>query len=395
MKKIRPSEEILIKFAQSYSEKNSSPKDIQDLYDIPKKYNDKEFKKNLVEVAHPEPAVLFQAYDKMNGLIENVNERQNIISNILDKKTEDGERTKKYATQLLTLNLIKIANDADTANISDIRILADHCISQLTNVNLSSTASKDSFMDAAKGYLSDAEDVGKGVGTGAVIGGLIGLLGGPGGALLGAQIGAGLGGALSYFGKSAPEVKNVFINAKDTKEQLADILPQFPNNKILLKLNAIVDKLIEIAPKYYTVVGDLKANAKIVDSIITSFESVLFSYKETYKQFVIAAKSGAFEDDTSSGWGKVTKPLYSFMDTDFEDVEDSLGSLNTAVDKAFESIKIAKSALGEAAIEANTKLNALQEQKSSPSSTKPAIYNEDEEDKDDNEMIEAFEQFNK
>ena len=55
-----------------------SAKDIEKLYNIkPNAPKDMEYKKNIIEDAHPTPMVICPAYDRINGLVENENERQN------------------------------------------------------------------------------------------------------------------------------------------------------------------------------------------------------------------------------------------------------------------------------------------------------------------------------
>src|SRR5574338_926186 len=58
-----------------------------------------DYKKNIMEVAHPNSVVISPSYDKLNGLVENNIERQNILLHIVNK-TPDGISTqRKYAQQ--------------------------------------------------------------------------------------------------------------------------------------------------------------------------------------------------------------------------------------------------------------------------------------------------------
>ena len=106
-----------------------SIEDIAHLYNTkPATPKEMEYKRNIVEIAHPEPQVLFNSYDKLNSLVENVNERQDIILNILNR-TPNGQITqKKYAKRDLILSLVRVGNEMDTRGQSDLVALADACL---------------------------------------------------------------------------------------------------------------------------------------------------------------------------------------------------------------------------------------------------------------------------
>jgi hypothetical protein len=91
-----------------------------------------EYERNIVEIAHPTPLVLFRSYDKINALIENVNERQDILLHIVNK-TNDGQIVqRKYAEKNLILSLVRVGNDMDNRGESDLTSLADACLFQAT-----------------------------------------------------------------------------------------------------------------------------------------------------------------------------------------------------------------------------------------------------------------------
>lgn len=105
--------------------------------DISKLYNkkpnapkDMEYQRNIVEIAHPEPLVLFRSYDKLNALIENINERQDILLHIVNK-TNDGQiPQRKYAKKNLLLSLVRVGNDMDNRGEVDLASFADTCLMQ-------------------------------------------------------------------------------------------------------------------------------------------------------------------------------------------------------------------------------------------------------------------------
>jgi hypothetical protein len=97
--------------------------------DLPK---DNQYTRNIGEDAHPSSVILSPAHDKLNGLVENDNERQDILLHIV-QKTPDGLSThRKYAKQDLVLALVRIANDLDNRNQEKLRKLADTCLEQAT-----------------------------------------------------------------------------------------------------------------------------------------------------------------------------------------------------------------------------------------------------------------------
>lgn len=106
-----------------------SAEDIAKLYGI-KPDSDIKYTRNIMEAAHPESAVVSPAYDRLNGLVENNNERQDIILNILDDAPRGDGTVRKLAEKELVLSLVRIANDLDTHGREDLRALADVCLEQ-------------------------------------------------------------------------------------------------------------------------------------------------------------------------------------------------------------------------------------------------------------------------
>lgn len=91
-----------------------------------------EYELNIMEAAHPKPVVIAPAYDRLNALVENNIERQNIITNIVMKPTDGNLVNKKYAEKEFLMQLIRVANDLDNANNEELRVIADACIETLT-----------------------------------------------------------------------------------------------------------------------------------------------------------------------------------------------------------------------------------------------------------------------
>lgn len=94
---------------------------------------------NIIEEAHPNSVVISPSHDKMNGLFENNNERNNIMVN-LTLKPNDGLYDIKLAKKDLMMELIKIANHMDASNKENLRALADDCLTSLEKKSLEKTA---------------------------------------------------------------------------------------------------------------------------------------------------------------------------------------------------------------------------------------------------------------
>lgn len=105
---------------------------IEALYGVkPNTPKDMEYKKNIIEDAHPNSVVISPAYDKLNGLVENNQERQNIILNILSK-TPNGHLTQhKYAEKDFLMSLVRLGNTLDLQKKDKLRVLADTCLEQV------------------------------------------------------------------------------------------------------------------------------------------------------------------------------------------------------------------------------------------------------------------------
>jgi hypothetical protein len=108
---------------------------IEALYGVkPNLPKDNQYEHNIMEDAHPNSVIMSPAHDKLNGLVENNNEQQNILLHIV-QKTPDGLSTqRKYARQDLLLALVRIGNDLDNRNQDELRKLADTCLEQTSTM---------------------------------------------------------------------------------------------------------------------------------------------------------------------------------------------------------------------------------------------------------------------
>ena len=102
-----------------YNVKNKMPKDM-------------EYEHNIMEDAHPNPVVLSPAHDKLNGLVENNNERQRIMLRIVHKEPDGHLTQRKYAEKDLVMSLVRLANELDNNGQEELCALADVCLVQAT-----------------------------------------------------------------------------------------------------------------------------------------------------------------------------------------------------------------------------------------------------------------------
>lgn len=89
--------------------------------------------KSIVEQAHPESVVIAPSYDRLNGLVENVQERQNMIIQIINKPPQAKLTNHRYAEQSKELmeELVRIGFMLDNKDEVDLVKLADSCTATL------------------------------------------------------------------------------------------------------------------------------------------------------------------------------------------------------------------------------------------------------------------------
>lgn len=103
--------------------------DIEILYGI--KPNGKS-EKDIIDQAHPESVIIAPAYDRLNGLVENVKERHNIMVGIANKPPQAKLIGRKYAEEELLNELVRLGTLLDSKNQEDLMKLADGCAEKLT-----------------------------------------------------------------------------------------------------------------------------------------------------------------------------------------------------------------------------------------------------------------------
>lgn len=354
----------IIKVAQAPKESKELKKFKNDSYPragsdtieiIESKYNTKpdkpksqQYKKNIMEVAHPNKVILNPAYDKINALIENNIERQKIMINITQKPVNGHLTQHKYAEAALAKSLISIANDLDNKNIEPLRKLADECIENLHR--------KADFMDNIENWIGkryeDVTDIGSGaIGgaeLGAVVGGIIGAFGGPaaalGGAWVGARGGALVGGLIAAISATAPQAKNVAINAAIAKDRL-DTLRQDNNDDLFLSaLDNALNSVIETATLYKDAVDQMQTqttNPAIKQQaavIATKYQTQIKQLDILIETFLRNIKAGNYMPQENEIVSKIESPFAAMFGTHVHKAEGAFSVLETVTKEALEGI---------------------------------------------------------
>lgn len=114
---------------------------ISKLYNTkPERPKDMDYERNIIEDAHPDSLVISPSYDKLNGLIENENEGQNIRLRIVMKQPDGHLTQRKYARKELLLSLVRVANELDNRGNDELRKLADVCLQQASKKKIEKKA---------------------------------------------------------------------------------------------------------------------------------------------------------------------------------------------------------------------------------------------------------------
>lgn len=127
-------EENIADLSKTHRADSLSIDDIAHLYGVkPPAPKDAQYERNIVETAHPKPLVLAPSYDKLNGLVENINERQDILLHIVNKNNTGSIVQTKYAERELVLSLVRVGNEMDNRGHDELRALADVCLRQASS----------------------------------------------------------------------------------------------------------------------------------------------------------------------------------------------------------------------------------------------------------------------
>lgn len=121
---------------------------IKALYGLDIKLNDSN--KSIVEQAHPEKVIIAPSYDRVNGLVENIQERHDIMTGIVTKAPNGNLTQRRYAQKELLDELVRLGFALDNAGEEELSKLADECSVKLgAEMNDNEVIKKEAFAWAA------------------------------------------------------------------------------------------------------------------------------------------------------------------------------------------------------------------------------------------------------
>jgi hypothetical protein len=306
------------------------------------------YERNIIEDAHPNACVLAPAYDRLNALVENNNERQNIMLHIVHK-TPDGNYTHhRYAQSELMQSLVRTANHLENQSMAELRVLADVCIEQL----YAKAFGLDDVTNLFQGGLEEVEDVGSGAGTAAVLGGvtggIIGAFTGPQdilpGAWLGARIAGAAGGVLSAIFKTAPQAKNVAINAQEALDATVALMQEHANDPLLHSLATSLKHIGQTANLYAQTVDQMHMQTNDpsakhqAESVATAYLDEITQLNHLADVFINAAEQGRYASQESDWWAKLKTPITGIFGDNVHKAIGAMKALETTTKTASSGI---------------------------------------------------------
>lgn len=264
-------------------------------------------KKDIIDTAHPDTVVIVPAYDAMNGILENINQRHDIMTYIATKTPNGNISQRRYvvAKNELMNSLVKSAFALDNKNETELMILADSCAERLDKIK--STIHKEAWGPVATAALVAAVAV---AGTW----------------------------AWSYFG--ATSVQNVFANSQLVIEDL-NALSSKPYASGIRK---DVNNLMNAARQIYSLKDELtktrsvdenlsleqqKAEAERLQMINTKIGQYIEQLNKIYDVIPtwvnkIKIASSTSTDVKSDWWAKITEVFDYIHNTPEETLIDHL-----------------------------------------------------------------------
>lgn len=128
-------EQGLIKESYPMEERRSETlSDIELLYGV--KPNGKEDDEDIVDKAHPDVVVVSPSHDKMNGIVENEKQRQDISKYIAMREPNGKYMQRNFITAYENLNnsLVRVGFTLDANNDDELAKYSDNCLANLNKV---------------------------------------------------------------------------------------------------------------------------------------------------------------------------------------------------------------------------------------------------------------------
>jgi hypothetical protein len=323
-----------------------SPKEINDLYHVkPDTAKGMDYDRHIGQLAHKDMAVVLPAHDKLNGLVETDQERQNIMINLVLKPTHGHLGAKKYAESQLMGSLIRVAQDLDNQDIEELRVLADTCIDQLQKKAFEKEALAPlaivgivAAVAAAGGLLywqqhHDAASMGFRQDSLTMISELKDLAN------------AGGWGRDELKSEFKSEINNAIseLSALNTEYgALEGVIEDIESMKTGSQLKTVLDtaKMLQSKPNYQAVYEKFKAMAKNVEPMLTKLET---NFKnEAYKKRQV--KDKGIWSEINDMVGGALHGGKGLIKDDFDDVVRTLPAYRASITEVLELIAGAESA---------------------------------------------------
>lgn len=260
--------------------------------------------KNIIEEAHPETAVVGRAYDAMNSVVENVNQRQDIMTYIALKQPNGHLSNRRYvvAKQELLNSLVRAAFTLDNKDELELMSFADNCISQLSEKDNKIVKEAFPFLVAGAALLL---------------------------------------GAAYYSLYGATSIQNVYANANQVIEALKPVM----DKPYATGIYDNVSKLMTMAENIYKVKDQLtevksanialnaaqsevhKAKVQVINNQIQDYIKQLKLVHDAIPQWVSKIKiahKGDSESSSSDWWSKLTGLVEPFIWDKAETLIDKL-----------------------------------------------------------------------
>lgn len=295
--------------------------------------------KHIVEQAHPQPALVAPAYDKVNGLVENQLEQQNLMHQIVTKPNHGKHVQERYvkAHQELINEVVKIGFMLDHKNEEQLMRFADTCAEALVNKPLLKKA--DTFTDILGQVSSILGPAAAGIITG------VAFSSGP----IGIAVGAGLLGAVAAVNHFGYVDKGALGNAQTAAEELKDIIKDKDEgvgleSKIQEMITLVNDFISKNQAASQMIVED-EEDIKNAEKVIEEYSDVgkkLLSNIPSWINLLEAAREKDKENYHSSFLGPLTflRDMAEFVWT--PDTTDAIKALETLQESIQESVNAIK-----------------------------------------------------
>jgi len=283
------------------------------------KYKDSEWKKNIealygvkldnediLDKAHPKPVVTLPAYDNVNGLVENLKERHNIMVGIVNKMPNGAYVGTKYASAYddLLKELIKIGYSMDNKNIHELRVLADSCSERFT---------KTAFAPLA------------------IAGGIAAVLG-----------------LIAIINHTTPSDQGVINNCEKAIAEIEEVKPKLP--QISKNVDALLSdlKALEDLAKQYNNLGGIDASTpeKLMDAankekssfdVVKKYKSACSLMSEKIPKYIDLISSYHTQTERTWDWWQKIKNVTELLTG--TDQEDAVLALQTLKNSLEDSVK--------------------------------------------------------